>query len=77
MNPVTQGERYDPTGDYVREWVPELAQLRGKAIHQPWNARQKYDYPARMIDLTVGRDRFKQVAKEFLHGAASSPAQTN
>ncbi|MCP2322625.1 deoxyribodipyrimidine photo-lyase [Hamadaea flava] len=36
FNPVRQAERFDPTGDYVRRWVPELAGLPGKAVHQPW-----------------------------------------
>ncbi len=66
MNPVGQGERYDPMGDYVREWVPELSQIRGKAIHQPWKLRQRFDYPERMVEHEFGRDRFKRVAKEFL-----------
>ena len=75
LNPITQGERYDPTGDYVREWVPELSQLKGKAIHQPWLSRQKFDYPERMVDLNLGRDRFKQVAKQFLHGTREANPQ--
>lgn len=77
LNPVTQGERFDPEGDYVREWVPELAQLRGKAIHQPWKARKKLDYPERMVDLGFGRDRFKKVAKAFLHGHPDAPAASS
>src|SRR5690606_11652169 len=36
FNPTTQGERFDPDGDYVRTWVPELAHAPGKAVHQPW-----------------------------------------
>ena len=35
FNPVIQGERYDPDGSYVRRWVPELAGIEGKAVHQP------------------------------------------
>lgn len=38
FNPVGQGERFDPNGDYVRRWVPELAKLPTKWIHQPWEA---------------------------------------
>ncbi len=38
MNPVGQGSRYDPKGDYVRRWVPELAALPAKWIHCPWRA---------------------------------------
>jgi deoxyribodipyrimidine photo-lyase len=36
--PVTQGERFDASGDYVREFVPELAKLPAKWIHAPWTA---------------------------------------
>jgi deoxyribodipyrimidine photo-lyase len=36
FNPVLQGERFDPAGDYVRRWVPELARLPNAWIHKPW-----------------------------------------
>ena len=36
FNPVRQAERYDPTGDYVRRWVPELAELDGRSLREPW-----------------------------------------
>ncbi|MBB5956480.1 deoxyribodipyrimidine photo-lyase [Saccharothrix tamanrassetensis] len=35
FNPVTQGEKFDPNGDYVRKYVPELRGIPGKAVHQP------------------------------------------
>ena len=38
FNPVLQGERFDPEGDYVRCWVPELARLPAAWIHKPWKA---------------------------------------
>jgi deoxyribodipyrimidine photo-lyase len=38
FNPVTQGERFDPQGHYVRRWVPELARLPDRWVHQPWLA---------------------------------------
>jgi deoxyribodipyrimidine photo-lyase len=38
FNPVTQGERFDPEGSYVRRWVPELAGLPVEWIHKPWQA---------------------------------------
>lgn len=38
FNPVLQGEKFDPNGDYVRKWVPELAKLPNKYLHAPWEA---------------------------------------
>ena len=38
FNPVSQGERFDPNGDYVRRWIPALATLPAKWIHKPWEA---------------------------------------
>ena len=37
FNPVTQSRKFDPTGAYIRRWVPELAPLDDKAIHAPWD----------------------------------------
>jgi deoxyribodipyrimidine photo-lyase len=45
FNPVLQGEKFDPAGDYVRAWVPELADLAPKWIHKPWEA------PASVLDV--------------------------
>ena len=38
FNPTTQGEKFDKQGDYVRQWVPELATLPDRYLHQPWAA---------------------------------------
>lgn len=38
FNPVLQGEKFDPNGDYVRKWVPELAKLPNAHLHAPWEA---------------------------------------
>ena len=52
FNPVLQGEKFDPRGEYVRRWVPELAHLPGKAVHQPWDHEDGYahGYPRRIVD---------------------------
>ena len=52
FNPVTQGLRFDPHGDYVRRYVPELAHLEGKAAHEPWKHDDGYahGYPERIVD---------------------------
>ena len=67
FNPVTQGEKFDPDGSYVRRFVPELAELPAEVIHQPWTASEKAlsrakvvlgtTYPAPIIDLSETRKR--------------------
>ncbi|MFI0241002.1 cryptochrome/photolyase family protein [Streptomyces sp. NPDC016845] len=64
LNPVTQGKRYDPSGAYVRRWVPELAGISGSAVHEPWKLKAKdraeYDYPEPLLELPDGLARFKR-----------------
>ena len=53
--PVKQGLDHDPTGDFVRRWVPELGSLDGAAVHQPWLGSDSLfgapsTYPARIVD---------------------------
>ncbi len=52
FNPVLQGEKFDPTGAYVRRWVPELADVPKDAIHQPWTLGlvAPDGYPAPIVD---------------------------
>jgi deoxyribodipyrimidine photo-lyase len=42
FNPIIQGEKFDPDGDYVRRFVPELAKMPSKYIHKPWDAPDKF-----------------------------------
>ncbi|ORL38578.1 cryptochrome/photolyase family protein [Prescottella equi] len=49
FNPTGQGEKFDPTGDYVRRWVPELRGVRGKAVHILKDARPEA-YPDPIVD---------------------------
>lgn len=56
FNPVTQGEKFDPMGDYVRRYVPELAHLSANAIHQPWKIGGVKAYPAPIVDLRATRE---------------------
>ena len=44
FNPISQGEKVDPRGDYVRRWCPELKPLPDGWLHQPWRA------PAGILD---------------------------
>ena len=67
FNPVTQGEKFDPEGDYVRRWVPELGKIEGKAIHAPWTLDREAleaagvelgkTYPEPMVDHKKARQR--------------------
>ncbi len=65
FNPVRQGERFDPEGEYVRHWIPELQRLPTRHIHAPWQAtgeelrqagiRLGRDYPQPIVDLADSR----------------------
>ncbi|MFL6696161.1 MAG: cryptochrome/photolyase family protein [Vitreoscilla sp.] len=58
FNPVTQSERFDPQGAFIRRWVPELASLTGKQIHAPWKAATPASgYPRPIVDHDVARER--------------------
>ena len=52
FNPTAQGERFDPRGDYVRRWVPELAGLRGAPAHRPRESPRgsRAGYPPPIVD---------------------------
>ncbi|MEW6152900.1 MAG: deoxyribodipyrimidine photo-lyase [Actinomycetota bacterium] len=64
FNPVTQGQRHDPHGDYVRRWVPELAGVAGAAVHEPWKLGgllAPAGYPPPIIDH--GQERADALAR--------------
>lgn len=67
FNPITQGEKFDPDGTYVKRFVPELAKLPIKYIHAPWTAPESVlaqagirlgtTYPEPIVDHSEARDR--------------------
>jgi len=67
FNPVTQSERFDPEGKFIRRYVPELAKVPDKYIHAPWTLPEERrqalgfklgrDYPAPLVDHAVARER--------------------
>ncbi|WP_326585972.1 DNA photolyase family protein [Streptomyces sp. NBC_00481] len=74
LNPVTQAKRYDPEGEYARRWVPELADVAGSAVHEPWKLRgldrAALDYPEPIVELAEGRERFLRGRKSWTGRAA-------
>lgn len=62
FNPITQSQKFDPKGEYIRKWVPEISHLSDKDIHCPTN-RDKY--PKTMIDLKFSRNRALTIYKKI------------
>ncbi len=63
FNPVVQSRRFDPDGDYIRNYVPELAEVDAAHLHAPWEADGTLlaghgDYPAPLVDHAEARARF-------------------
>ena len=67
FNPVLQGEKFDPKGEYVSKWVPELGKLPAKWVHAPWDAPTSVlaeagvtmgeTYPKPIVDHDFARKR--------------------
>jgi deoxyribodipyrimidine photo-lyase len=86
FNPTLQGKRFDPDGDYVRRWVPELAAVPAKFIHNPWDAPAAVlatagvelgkQYPSPIVDHRFARARFLEIAREHIHRDSKQVART-
>jgi deoxyribodipyrimidine photo-lyase len=67
FNPVTQSEKFDPEGKFIRRYLPQLAGLPDKVIHAPWKARPLdlaaagvaigRDYPAPVVEHELAREK--------------------
>ena len=67
FNPVTQGEKFDPNGDYIKHYIPELKNLNGKFLYAPWEAPESVlqaanielgkNYPNPIVDLKLSREK--------------------
>ncbi|MGZ0657232.1 cryptochrome/photolyase family protein [Coraliomargarita sp. W4R72] len=75
FNPILQGQKFDPDGDYVKRYLPELKKIPSKYIHTPWEAPDGIlayaeveigtNYPAPIIDHKVGRVRALAALDQF------------
>ncbi|KAG9136091.1 hypothetical protein Leryth_003710 [Lithospermum erythrorhizon] len=69
-SPQVQGFKYDPEGEYVRQWIPELARMPADWIHHPWDAPNNVlksagielgqNYPKPIVDIDIARDRLTE-----------------
>lgn len=76
FNPVSQGQKFDPDGAYVRRWIPALSRLPNKWIHEPWAAPKDVlkaagvtlgtTYPKPIVKHETARERFLTAARKHL-----------
>lgn len=78
FNPTLQGEKFDPNGDYVRRYVPELEKMPAKYVHRPAEAPKAVlraagvtlgeTYPEPIVEHALARDRFLKIAASHFQG---------
>lgn len=86
FNPIAQGQKFDAEGDYIRRWVPELAALPAKHIHEPWKAPQAVldeagvrlgdTYPKCIVEHDAARRRALD-AYQAVKADADSPGESD
>jgi deoxyribodipyrimidine photo-lyase len=67
FNPIAQSKKFDPNGDYIRQWVEELAHLDNKMIHEPYStkANLQLNYPKPIVDLKETRTKAIETFKSI------------
>jgi deoxyribodipyrimidine photo-lyase len=83
FNPLTQGERFDAAGAYVRRWCAELARVPSAFVHRPWEApshvlaeagvKLERDYPLPIVDHAAQREAALAMYAEVKRAAATTP----
>ena len=77
FNPILQGERFDPLGEYVKKWIPEISNIPKKFIHRPWELDEKIKdfelgktYPKPIVIHEEARnaalEAFKSIKKKII-----------
>ena len=77
FNPLLQSEKFDPEGEYIRKWVPELKGVQGKAVHDPYGRgagkmAEEAGYPRPVVEHKVSRVRALERYKEGLGRATAN-----
>ncbi|OMO54821.1 Cryptochrome/DNA photolyase, class 1 [Corchorus capsularis] len=86
-SPEIQGSKFDPEGEYVRQWLPELARMPTEWIHHPWDApltvlkaagvELGLNYPKPIIDIDTARERLTQAIFKMWETEAAAKAATS
>ncbi|KAL5705239.1 Cryptochrome-1 [Ranunculus cassubicifolius] len=85
-NPQFEGYKFDPNGEYVRRWLPELARLPTEWVHHPWNAPEPVlqaaglelgmNYPFPIVEIDAAKDRLHERLTQMWQLEAASRAAT-
>ena len=80
FNPITQGQRFDPKGEYTKRFLPELAAMPSKYLFEPWNAPAAVlheagvilgeNYPQPIVDVKASREAALEAFAEMKRRAA-------
>lgn len=80
FNPISQGKKHDPEGSFVRRWVPELARVPTRFVHEPWQMPPKLqqdtgcvigvDYPPPIVDHGAARERALTLYRDHVEALA-------
>ncbi|KAM7520767.1 hypothetical protein LguiB_019729 [Lonicera macranthoides] len=83
-NPQLEGYKFDPNGEYVRRWLPELSRLPTDWIHHPWNAPEYVlqaagielgsNYPLPIVGIDAAKARLQEALSEMWQQEAASRA---
>ncbi|KAM7518572.1 hypothetical protein LguiB_017534 [Lonicera macranthoides] len=83
-NPQFEGYKFDPNGEYVRRWLPELARLPTNWIHHPWNAPESVlqaagielgsNYPLPIVSIEAAKSRLQEALSQMWQHEAASRA---
>ena len=76
FNPVTQSKRFDPKGDYIRRWIPELREVPEQYVHEPWRWPDQHDYVAPIVDHDVERKRSLAAYEALRHRTGVTTSAT-